>query len=825
MNRVRSLLALPFALVLLASPPARAEDEPPRFAEELLRMAEAAEKIDRDASKAIDLYRRALAAEASPSTKATALARLAALLEETGRLDEAIETYRALDAALAKGDGDPRLRIRARLGLARSLERSGRLAEAAATLDLEEQFAFHLDAQQRVAIADSLARLRARLVPDREPVNRLDTPLEAKVRSLLKRYDEAPKAEKIQVEREIVELLRPVGAGVIPALERQIRTASPTMAAFAAELVARIGGTPGIDLLERIAADDRDGFAQGAALSGLLTVQSSPERSSRLLAAADRLMEVPSLADRRESLLLLATSHASGEEALDRYRRGEPDASAWLHVALLRRAEGAVAVAAQVARGTGKDAARARAALVELGQSNVQAASKGAPLLSAEQVDGIVDVMLANEAALDHAQLGVLGDLLRLRLQATPPADRDRVAAALWRRALEVGTSARRARVVSEMLAGTPHERLSIPAATWADETLGPEIVRLGAFASDILNDLRSIPNDGPQWDAVARALPGLTPQAATSVLGALGAGQPGGFAAPPRLGAAWIDVLRRLPLDPRYGQVRWLVEAAARSGDPAYLDLVRENVVPRATPLGTLLLKELRDYGGPGRVDLALDLLRAADDDALSVGLEILARSDDPRARESLEEAAAERTDRGAKAVITLARLGATKPLVRLMQPAYVRQDPPASEAYLLALVEAARSLRTREAVPFLLQQFREGRLNVSGVAGKALEEIRAYHERLEDFERWTESQQEDLDVLLKDPDPEIRRAAVLAVAASGGRDVLPRLVRIAKDEKEPRVRAAALQAVERIAAREEAAAKPPETTVPAPTTPGEGK
>ncbi len=52
----------------------------------------------------------------------------------------------------------------------------------------------------------------------------------------------------------------------------------------------------------------------------------------------------------------------------------------------------------------------------------------------------------------------------------------------------------------------------------------------------------------------------------------------------------------------------------------------------------------------------------------------------------------------------------------------------------------------------------------------------------------------------LLADPDAEIRRAAVRSIAALGDVDALPTLVRLAKEDADGRVRAAALEAVERL-------------------------
>jgi HEAT repeat protein len=94
-------------------------------------------------------------------------------------------------------------------------------------------------------------------------------------------------------------------------------------------------------------------------------------------------------------------------------------------------------------------------------------------------------------------------------------------------------------------------------------------------------------------------------------------------------------------------------------------------------------------------------------------------------------------------------------------------------------------------------------------------MDEIRAYHERLASFETWSkngDTAKKDVLALLADPDPEIRRAAVLSVAAMGDVDALPTLLKIAKEDKDPRVRAAVFDAVERLS-KSGGAPKTPDT------------
>jgi HEAT repeat protein len=68
----------------------------------------------------------------------------------------------------------------------------------------------------------------------------------------------------------------------------------------------------------------------------------------------------------------------------------------------------------------------------------------------------------------------------------------------------------------------------------------------------------------------------------------------------------------------------------------------------------------------------------------------------------------------------------------------------------------------------------------------------------------------------MLDDPDPDLRVAAILSYGAIAGRDGLPRLLRLAKDEKDPGIRRTILETIDRIAKSPPPAA-PPATPEPA--------
>src|SRR5205814_533890 len=121
----------------------------------------------------------------------------------------------------------------------------------------------------------------------------------------------------------------------------------------------------------------------------------------------------------------------------------------------------------------------------------------------------------------------------------------------------------------------------------------------------------------------------------------------------------------------------------------------------------------------------------------------------------------------------------------------------------YVREAIMMAEEMAISEAIPWLLRVVKEP-TSYGTSAGQAIDAIHDHQERLARYEayaRGAASGREEIEKHLADADPEIRRAAVLALSAYGDREVLPRLLSIAKEEKEPRVRQAALDAIERIA------------------------
>jgi len=148
----------------------------------------------------------------------------------------------------------------------------------------------------------------------------------------------------------------------------------------------------------------------------------------------------------------------------------------------------------------------------------------------------------------------------------------------------------------------------------------------------------------------------------------------------------------------------------------------------------------------------------------------------------------------------------------------------------YRLALVQLAKVLHLVEAIPFLLKEYREG----TPYAAAALDEIRAYNERIRTFSSFADGKDPlsaEIDAAKTGPSVELRRAAVFALAATHGAKAVPALLDIARTTADEPVRKAAIEMIEQIARGTAAGgpagtAKPPAPAappVPAPSpTPG---
>jgi hypothetical protein len=274
-----------------------------------------------------------------------------------------------------------------------------------------------------------------------------------------------------------------------------------------------------------------------------------------------------------------------------------------------------------------------------------------------------------------------------------------------------------------------------------------------------------------------------------------------------PSVDREWADLLRLPPFDVP-SQVfipQGIWEAMARCADPALPDLVRRftaGVQWQGHNVGAAL-KALSSYPEGPRMALVEELLVGAPSHWQST---LLAR---------LSEAGAA----GREVVIRYAKNSEHPWSFQALAQLKDEEDGPViaeicadlerrsslagvGTNYRTGVIAAAKRLHLREAFPYLLREYKSG---LSESAGKAMSEIQAYHEQMARFDTWAHGEAgggvSALADLLRDADPEIRRAAALSLGALGTREALPALVRLAKEDPEPRVREAALKAVERMA------------------------
>ncbi len=385
-------------------------------------------------------------------------------------------------------------------------------------------------------------------------------------------------------------------------------------------------------------------------------------------------------------------------------------------------------------------------------------------------------------------------------------------ALAAWTYALRLEGDARASAAMSlaSVRVGPPHALFADAnvARAWF-AVVAPRIQELSNQGSLPHLFTRVLGEDGPFWDAFLDAATGFDAMSLKSVLDAMRGLT--GPAAPARLGPRWVEFVGHRAYAAAFAWglqegILWPARAAAKHGGVAFLDLLRKTVlVPQWTSTNWAqgVLSVLPDYAGPGRLEFALDALahpKARHSVMRDFVLELLPAQGGEAQVEAIAKLVGERRDDAAAALLeALVGRRAVAHVVRLAE-VEASAATPGSTDYRKGLIRAVSGLHLREAIPFLLREFKEG---LSSQAAQAMDEIRAYHERLASFEAWSKGgggARKDLAALLADPDAEIRRAAVLSIAALGEVDALPTLVRLAKEDADGRVRAAALEAVERL-------------------------
>jgi hypothetical protein len=403
--------------------------------------------------------------------------------------------------------------------------------------------------------------------------------------------------------------------------------------------------------------------------------------------------------------------------------------------------------------------------------------------------------------------------LVTAALLGTAGADRDAARRLVWTAATSPGEPARRDLATELLRVGVepPPETYADPrgrdaiARAWARLAV-TEVAPLGAAVQDALTR--------PEvWDVLFAAWAVDGPDAGRALMRAMtNVAVPHdarGFADP-----RWLDVLKTYVGGPANSVPYLPLYGAARTNDPRFLELLRAGDflhLAEDAMAGTAAAA-LFEYAGPGRLEALREaVLDPAVRDHAKQGLAqaLAGRPIGSPEHAILLDYAARAAPTSGFAVLELAQIGDREGLAKVLE-GQTGAAARTRDSFRLSLIAAARRLHLKEAVPFLLEQFRGG---YEKEASEALDDIRSYYERAalyEDLAQGSTERRKDLAKLLEDKDPEIRRAAVLSLGAMGDKEALPRLVRIAKEDQDPRVRAAALEAVERISRATPPAPKP---------------
>lgn len=292
---------------------------------------------------------------------------------------------------------------------------------------------------------------------------------------------------------------------------------------------------------------------------------------------------------------------------------------------------------------------------------------------------------------------------------------------------------------------------------------------------------------------------------------------------------ARWLAVLRRIdPASPRkrVAESAFLLARWAVAGDPAAtLVLSRARALggapaePNEVVVEALVNAIASRSGVPGGKAFLVELSRRTDlqpavAESVVAGL---ARPGDDGDLVRLEEMATSPNGPGAADAVYLLRAGGHRAaLVRIVSGLAGKTVPPSPWSRSLRL--ACITLRLEEALPWLLTELKGGDPEAADEIAQAIDTIQAHHARIARLEARataTRDARADVEPMLDDPDPDLRVAAILSYGAIAGRDGLPRLLRLAKDEKDPGIRRAILETIDRIAKSPPSAA-PPATPEP---------
>lgn len=763
-TRTLVLLATMVLVALLGSRSAHAGDE--ERARALLERARVAEQVEHDPDRALDLLRQAEAASGDGATARDALLSLARLHEARGEASLAIS---ALERATAR--------------TAAHMQESQKLAVHEALLRLLPP-----GSRARSPLAEILVRGEVQLASS-------TSPLERKIEDLLSQLDGSDALvwqERQNLEQNLRRSLDPLGADALPVLARIVRGARPERARFAAELMAGLGGEQALDELIR-AASEGDGFTRAAALAGLKALRREQDISERLLAGLTRLRRYPEIERQYgSSLLRLEMGHASAEEAMRRHREQETENLDWLSVALSREAPRALERTLDLAAQPGAVGDRA---LALLGPLAFPTREGEAPRLAPEQLPPAVAERMLDahlRLKLQGSVPQVLAQLVRLVGRLKGPEAQEAAAEAAWRRILEEGQGAR------DLALRLREAQVAVPASLARDSVfVATALLTPGLNA----NAWQPLLLEGEGFLRALQQAVNLAPtqEQAGSLLHMLRSVRD----LPEALDSGWVETLsKRAPFPFSVPDCVWT--AMWRSADPRMRDILQAHSTPDQFGHLRAMLRQLDASPLELRFAILKDLLSDLRyDPAINEAIALLGGAGE-RGRELLQGFARRPEHPHAHLAVNMLKSADDVPfLTALCEELATR--PSLSEVpntYRHALIAAVKRLHVREAFPYLLREYRDG--VASEAAGAAMASIREYHEHLAEFEAFSKgaaSVARDVVHLLKDEDPEIRRGAVLAIAALGRKEAVGELLRLAKEDPAPRVREAALAAVERLA------------------------
>lgn len=777
---------------------AQAEDD----AAALVQRARVLEEVDKDVDKARALYARAWEAGKASDAGFRAGMRLVLLLPrtDTGR--------RALLADLTKLHAE-------------------RMSDAQKQ-QVHDAMAAMLQPGQHVKTPLGTVFVREEVEPDdkRSPVEQqLQRIFEAhKIRTLP--FLPNNEAAYRDVDRE----LRTLGAPARAALQRLVEAGQPDEAFSAAIVLGRLDPAAALTGYARAMAEGRAQFRRRVMMVAS-RLKPQEDVSKALVLEFLPLLELEDIQDLHKSLVYEIAEHMSKEQLLAQAKKKGPWQVTWLDRASRRDfAEAVPPLVELVAAGDGGSTA------IQVLNSAVGRQDRSGnswkwslPLESLEttQVNSLFVTLLASGTAPNNAQqvFRRMARILFDRKQLDPLAHE------LWRRVLAEPSSEKRARLIS--IAGQVGSGdvppLRPPEAIFKTEADFTRLAQsLSRFGTKTPADWMK--GSVPLWKAALHEIqhgqPSNRSGAVRGVANFLKVVPEGAYAEALALfeSDAFKDRLDHMH--------EWLWRGAAKTADPRFLKrmfAMRDwqnwyGVRHRSASA----LSDYRAAGGPGLTQFAADVLQHPRMRLADWAIRYLRADEDPRGWAHIVAIAQDPSQSAAYTLVKQIDIRDPRQrtvLTGLFQMAEIGDNEFWSGQKSLGLrqilVRRAGELRLKEAVPFLIREYETRDLapEKRNAVVAALDAIRDHHERLAFFKTWSAGKadaEREVRAMLADPSPTIRRAAVLSWGTLVGPRGLSDLLKIAKHDQDTDVRAAALQAIERIAAAQ--SATPPRAPSPKP-------